>query len=190
MQHARYGAGALGPLGVREFLEPVVRQIVASQLQVPSGWLTPGVSFAQDLATTVADLTQLVVSIERELHLHLDEWAIDSVCTYGDLVEVVTVAWVATTASPQSVLLRAVLVSGRRDRHGVVVRAMRSSPYELELLVDDARRAGPGSHLDLTMAADVPADALALVERRLARLSSRDIVVRIAHDQSNRRAVA
>ena len=67
MQHARYGAGALGPLGAREFLEPVVRQIVASQLQVPSGWLTPGISFAQDLATTVADLTQLVVSIEREL---------------------------------------------------------------------------------------------------------------------------
>jgi len=186
----RSGGGRRGPLGLREGYEPEIRRLTAMQLGIPAAWLRPGVSFSQDLGATVTDVAELAVGLERELGVYLPERALDGVRTYGDFVDAVIAAHGDDAEPPPAVLLRATLVPARRDRHGIVARVVQSSPYELETLVDDARRAGPGACLVLTMPVGTPVETLEDVERRLARLASREVAVRVCQDEPRGREVA
>jgi len=186
----RGSVGSRGPLGLRELLEPAIRRVVATRLGISDEWLTTMVSFEQDLAATRIDLIEFAVDVEREMGVHLEEHAIDGVHTYADFVDLVIAAHGRAPECPQPVQLRAAVVPARRDGRGFMARASSSSPYELETIIDDARRAGPGACLTLTVPVGTPVETIAHVERRLACLACRDIVVRVSPGESLGRAVA
>lgn len=182
----------LGPLGFREHVEPTLRRLVADRLGVATDQLRDHVSFAEDLVAAASDVTELVVAAERLVGARVDEAAIERLRTYGDFVDAIVAARNAPEeAPPPLVSLRIVLVPARRDRRGIVVRSVWSSPYELDTVADDARRAGPGACLVVTLPADAPAPAVARVERRFAPLVPRGVTVRVHCEQPLRtRAVA
>lgn len=182
----------LGPLAFRDRIEPVVRSIVAERMGVSSDDLLADVSFEQDLAAPPSDVTALVVVIEQAIGLHVSEVAIDRVRTYGDLVDVIVDARSAIDdPTPPRVLLRTVLVSGRRERRGVLVRTGWSTPYGLASIADEARHAGSGACLVVTLPDDVAVADAARIEHALSPLVARGVTLRIHRAQDARgRAVA
>jgi acyl carrier protein len=170
----------LGPLGLREEVEPVVRRLVAARLGVPATVLRPEVSFAQDLAATQADVAEIVVEAERTFRMRVAGDVVDRARTYGDLVDAIVDARLEDDdAAVPRVWLRSVLVPARRGPLGVVVRSLWSTPYEIETIVQDASRAGPGACLVVALAASAPARVLAHLEGRFAPLAARGITVRV-----------
>ena len=179
----RREAWRFGPLGFRERIEPILRDIVADRLGVAAGDLLPDVSFEDDLSVLSSDVTELVVAIEQVVGLHVSEAAIERVRTYGDLIDAVLDARAATgDSSPPRVLLRTVLVPGRRDRRGVVVGSVWSTPYALEMIADEARRAGSGACHVVTLPADATGGDVARIERALASLARHGVTLRIHRD--------
>ncbi len=85
------------------------------------------------------------------------------------------------------VKVRAWLGTGGRARGPRLGRAFRLDPYTLQVLIDDARRAGRGARLDVVVARDTPAIAVALIQRRLAPLERRGIEVRVRPERRPRR---
>ncbi len=77
------------------------------------------------------------------------------------------------------VRIRAWLGPGRGARGPRLGRAFRLDPYALQVLIDDARRAGRGARLDIVVTRDTPAIAITVIQRRLAHLGRRGIDVRI-----------
>jgi acyl carrier protein len=188
----RREACRFGPLGYRERIEPILRSIVADRLGVPSDDLLPDVSFEQDLAALPSDVTELVVAIEQVVGLHLSESAIERMRTYGDLIDAVLDARAGTGDGwVPRVLLRTVLVPARRDRRGVVVRSAWSTPYALGSIVDEARRAGSGACLVVTLPGDAAGSEVAAIERAFASLARQGVTLRVHREQDVRgRAVA
>ena len=66
-----------------------------------------------------------------------------------------------------------------------IARSGAFTGYAAELIVDDARRAGPGARLDVTVL-DVAAD-LAAIRRSLAAVAGRGVVVSVRLARSARR---
>jgi acyl carrier protein len=188
----RQSRRGVGPLGLREEVEPIVRRLVAEHLGVPATALRSEVSFAQDLAATPADVTELIVAAERMLGTCVEGDVVERAGTYGDLVDAIVDARLQEEeATLPRVWFRSVLVPARRGPLGVVVRSLWSTPYEIETVLQEAHRAGPGTCLVVALAPTTPARVLAHLEGCFAPLAARGITVRVRAEWPVRaRAVA
>jgi acyl carrier protein len=188
---ARHESEPLGPLGLRELLEPEIRRLVAALTDAPEEWLHGDVSFADDLALDRAALTELVVAVESHAGASVPDSAIDRIRTYDDLVEAVVDARTSPRRrSSPPIFLRATIVPPR-ERRGIVTRSGWLTPYVTETIVADAVRAGRGSRLEITVPASVPLAAAERVDACFAHLGPRGVTVVVQHERSLRgRAVA
>src|SRR5437868_2255837 len=170
------------------FMEGELRALVAETLGVDAEELSPDVSLVDDLAADSLDLAELVVRVEAELGLSIPDAVVDRVRTYADFVRAAASAARAIPARPavEPLPLRARLVSP----HGEILRAEAFTPYSAETIAGDARAAGRGSFLEITLPADTTDVAVDDVRRRLAWLAAHGVVVQIARGGARRRSVA
>jgi hypothetical protein len=84
------------------------------------------------------------------------------------------------------VRVRAWLGPGGHARGPRLGRAIRLDAYTLQVLVDDARRAGRGARLDIVVPRDTPAVVTAAIQRRLAHLARRGVDVRVRPERRRR----
>jgi hypothetical protein len=76
---------------------------------------------------------------------------------------------------------------GRNDGRGARLgRAFRLNPYTLQVLIDDARRAGRGARLDVVVGQNTPVVLIEAIRRRLAALKRRGVHVRVRPERRRR----
>ena len=161
-------------------IEAQIRRVVARHLGVAPRSLEPDVSLVEDAGGGSA-IHDLVFAVERRLDVHLHERVLDEVRSYGELVAA-TVAAIRARRE-QLAHQQEELPSGRVRITGgqglVVERSGVLTPYLLEGICDDARRAGNGAELVATLAAATSDEQLARVRRRLGTLERRGVAVRV-----------
>lgn len=173
---------------VRPEVEACVRALLADHLGVDTEQITPEVSLVDDLAADSLDLVEIALAIEGNLGLTLPHQFLDRVRTCGDLVDE-TLAVVRRgrrgTVSrgdvPVPVLAR--IIPPGTPPPWTVERVILLTPYAAQTLSDDALRAGWGARLELTLAADASAAALAWVRGRFPRLGDRGVELHVRRDQ-------
>jgi len=72
------------------------------------------------------------------------------------------------------------------SRSGRLGRAFRLNPYTLQVLVDDARRAGRGARLDVVVGQNTPVVLIDAIRRRLVALERRGVRVRVRLERRRR----
>jgi len=155
-------------------LEETIRRVVAAELGVALESLTPDVSLTDDLATDSLDLLELTLSIEEALGLTLASDAIERVRTYGELVAVVIGTARSRPLAAGTRLLQASVVNDT----GCIVRVGCLTPYTLEEVEEDARRAGPGARLEIDL--EAPDDtACTTLSARFACLETHGVTVTV-----------
>lgn len=182
----------LGSLGWRERLEPRLRRLAAGWLGVPTEWFRPDLSLRDDLAMSARDVTELAIEMEQATGVRLSEDAVDAVDSYGDLVDRIVEARVAERPPTlPRLFVRASLTPARRDRRGVLLRSIWLTPYAVEMIVADARRAGPGARLDVVVPASAPLAVVEKVERCFREVAASGVTLRVQYDRlPHGRAVA
>ena len=173
---------------VRPEVEACVRALLADHLGVDAEQITPEVSLVDDLAADSLNLVEIALAIEGNLGLTLPHQFLDRVRTCGDLVDE-TLAVVRRgrrgTVSrgdvPVPVLAR--IIPPGTPPPWTVERVILLTPYAAQTLSDDALRAGWGARLELTLAADASAAALAWVRGRFPRLGDRGVELHVRRDQ-------
>jgi hypothetical protein len=71
-------------------------------------------------------------------------------------------------------------------RSGRLGRAFRLNPYTLQVLIDDARRAGRGARLDVVVGQNTPVVLIGAIRRRLVALERRGVRVRVRLERRRR----
>ncbi len=156
--------------------EAEIRHLVADQLGVSVEELAPEVSLPDDLAADSLDLVELGLALEARLGVTIPAQRLESLRTYGDLIEAVARAQPAPEGAG-AVRFRIIVGAGTRaERSGPL------DPYTIEILVDEARRAGPDARVELETDRD---DATVTVARR--RLAARGVAVSIRRRPSSPR---
>jgi len=164
-------------------IESRVRGIVAEHLGVGPEELRPDVSLADDLAVDSLDLIDLALALEAEWGVVLRRRALESVRTYGDLLAAVAAAprRGARRARVAPIFARARVVPAGGNGSGLE-RAGELTPYEIQLLVADALRAGPGARLEMELAASTDDAGLATTRKRFAWLAGRGVAISVQRD--------
>lgn len=162
-------------------IEPYVRRVVARRLGVPASILQPAVCLREDLATDDAAMTDLVLAVESRLGVRMPERILDEVRTYGELVAAAVTAIRERRVALDHAGAEAPRARIRVTKPGglVVERAGRLTPYVIEAVVDDARRAGPGAVIAITVTEPVADERLAALRVDLADCDRRGATVRI-----------
>ena len=158
-------------------LEPRLRQLVADQLAVDADALVPEVSLTDELAVDSLDMVGLVLAIEDEFDVMLSERSVDGVRTYGELVAVVASG---DRPPPERAVQRPLTVWSRMvpsaaAGRGILERVEELTPYALETIAEDARRAGPGARLEIVLPADADEAGLTVVASALTPLGRRGV---------------
>jgi len=170
--------------GVRAAVESRMQQLVAEQLGVDIEQLAPEVSLTDDLAADSLDLLELALVLESEFTIALPLRRVGQIRTYRDLVD-------AVMASSNGRKWRERLTSRRLSVKSRVVSAWDQSslerggeltPYAMEVIAEDAARAGRGARLEVTMPASVDDLDLAVLREELAHLGRRGVEVRVRRD--------
>jgi acyl carrier protein len=73
----------------RQEIEDRVRKVLAEQLAVDEGQVTPQARFAEDLNADSLDLTEAVLALEDEMGIEIPEEEMEGVKTVGQAVELV-----------------------------------------------------------------------------------------------------
>lgn len=163
-------------------LEQSLRAIVAEVLCVEIDEVLPSVSLVDDLAADSLDLVAIVAEVEDQLGVRLGETAAIELRSHGDLVVAVAEALhdrlQRVTSEP--LFVRARVVSPASRAPAGITRAEWLSPYTVDAIADECRRAGRGARLEVTVGAELSDAALEEVYRRLERISARGtpVVVR------------
>lgn len=161
-----------------------VRQLVAERLGVGPEMLASHASLRDDLAADSLDLLEVSVALEDDLGVTLPERMLDDVRTVGELVAA-TVAIARTRGAALGLLepvrLRA-RIAGPDGQHRVLERSDVLTPYALEAVAEDARYAGRGARVDVTLGADAPTSALDSVRAALDSLAARGVTVTVQRD--------
>lgn len=160
-------------------VEPQVRRLVAEQLGVPGDALAPDVSFIDDLAHDRATIRELVLAVETRMGVRVEARLLDEVRSYGELVGATIDAIRAQRA--RAAEAREAAVTGRVRITGPGDRILESSgtltPYVLEGVAADARRAGSGATVTISVG-DAATDAqIAAVRARLAGVERLGVTV-------------
>ena len=155
-------------------LEETVRRVVSAELGVTPEALAPDVSLTDDLAADSLDLLELTLSLEEALGLTFSPDTIEDVRTYGELVSVVIGTARSRPLAAGTRVLQACVVSGS----GRLVRVGSLTPYTLEEVEEDARRAGPGARLEIDL--EAPDDtACRTLSARFACLETHGVTVNV-----------
>ena len=158
-------------------VEPRLRRVVADNLGVALEDLTPEVSLTDDLAADSLDLLELAVALEEELGFTVPERVLSDVRTYGDLVRA-TAMLAPERRAPEArgsgalAFFRARVIAA--DGRGTLERSGALTPYVLEEIAENARRAG-SVWLEVAPRGDEP--GLSAVWEECARLAARGISV-------------
>jgi acyl carrier protein len=162
-------------VGVKIPVEHAIRRVVAEWLGVSAEDLAPEVSLVDDLAADSLDLVEIGLALEAECDVVLDDHLLGSIRTYRELVDAVLAAPVLPPRA--AVFARTRVVPPGHDIG--VERVGPLDPYTIELLTDDARRAGPGARLEMELTE--PSDQAGLTAARhwLADLVERGIDVSV-----------
>src|SRR5881628_697386 len=176
------GAPEMWPARFSNAIESRVRGIVAEHLGVGPEELRPDVSLADDLAVDSLDLIDLALALEAEWGVVLRRRALESVRTYGDLLVAVAAARrrAARRARGAPIFARARVEPARGN--GGLERSGELTPYEIEILVADALRAGPGARLEMELSASTDDAGLAATRKRFAWLAGRGVAVSVQRD--------
>jgi len=163
-------------------IEPRLRGVVAERLGVGPEELRPDVSLTDDLAADSLDLIDLGLALEAECGVVLRRRALESVRTYGDLLVAVAAARrrAARRARVAPIVARVRIVPARGN--GGLERSGELTPYEIEILVADALRAGPGARLEMELSASTDDAGLAATRKRFAWLAGRGVAVSVQRD--------
>ena len=158
-------------------VEPRLRRVVADHLGVALEDLTPEVSLTDDLAADSLDLLELAVALEEDLGFTVPERVLSDVRTYGDLVRATAMLAPERRAadgrgSGALAFFRARVIAA--DGRGTLERSGALTPYVLEEIAENARRAG-SVWLELAPRGDEP--GLSAVWEECARLAARGISV-------------
>jgi acyl carrier protein len=164
----------LGRVGMELFIEPSIRRLVADGLGIRADALVSVASLRDAPAVGAAELVELTLDLEAEFAIVVPEDVIDAVRTYGDLVEAIGLLIRerrAVDAHAAELPLRVWVRVGAPSsgEGGTLHRADWLTPYVAQTIVADARRAGRGVHVEVTVAA-VSTAACARVRARFARL--------------------
>jgi acyl carrier protein len=171
--------------GLRAAVESRMQQLVAEQLGVDTEQLAPEVSLTDDLAADSLDLLELALVLESEFTVALPQRRVGQIRTYRDLVDAVMASadgrqWrERLTSRPLAVKSRVV---SARDQSASLERAGELTPYAMEVIAEDAARAGRGARLEVTMPASADDLDLAVVREELAHLGRRGVEVRVRRD--------
>jgi acyl carrier protein len=164
-------------------IESKLRGVVAERLGVGPEDLRPDVSLTDDLAADSLDLIDLGLALETECGVVLRRGVLESVRTYGDLLVAVAAEGrrAARRAGVATVFARARVVPARGNGAGLE-RCGELTPYEIEILVADALRAGPGARLEMEVPASTDEADLAAARKRFAWLAARGVAVSVRRD--------
>lgn len=171
--------------GLRAAVESLTQQLVAEQLGVDIEQLAPEVSLTDDLAADSLDLLELALVLESEFTIALPQRRVGQIRTYRDLVDAVMASSNGRqrrerlTSRPLSVKSRVV---SAWDQSASLERGGELTPYAMEVIAEDAARAGRGARLEVTMPASVDDLDLAVVREELAHLGRRGVEVRVRRD--------
>jgi len=152
---------------IDETYEADVRRVVAEQLGVGVEEIAPDVSLPDDLAADSLDLVELALALESRCGVTISDRRLETVRTYGDLLDVIATAPVS--AQPPLARFRIVCDGTARTDHAGPL-----DPYTVDILVEEARRAGPHAHVELEAERD---DGIVAVARR--RLAARGVTVSV-----------
>ena len=184
-QSTAAGPGIPGRGGLRAAVESRMQQLVAEQLGVDIEQLAPEVSLTDDLAADSLDLLELALVLESEFTIALPQRRVGQIRTYRDLVDAVMASSNGRqrrerlTSRPLSVKSRVV---SAWDQSASLERGGELTPYAMEVIAEDAARAGRGARLEVTMPASVDDLDLAVVREELAHLGRRGVEVRVRRD--------
>ena len=160
-------------------IEAAVRGVIARRLQVPSWLLVPSVCLREDLASDAATIRDVVLAVEQRLGVRMEAHVLDEVRSYGDLVTATLDAIRNRRAEldrdRDGVPLGQVRIVGPERR--VVERAGPLTPYLVEAVCEDARRAGPGVTVSVTVGEDATLAQIATLRERLGRLDRLGVAV-------------
>jgi len=167
-------------------VEARVRRVVAETLGVGDDDLTQDVSLADDLAADSLDLVEMAIELEHELGIMLPDRVLGGVRTFGELL---TTALSLTRRSHEDevkarrrpMLVRTGVVPLRRKgaKRPGLVRTEWLTPYDMETIAEDARRAGRGARLDVVLPVEAGAAETVEVEERFSRLRDRGLGVTV-----------
>jgi acyl carrier protein len=73
----------------RNEIETKVRKVLAEQLAVDEGQVTPEARFAEDLNADSLDLTEAVLALEDEMGIEIPEDEMEKVKTVGQAIDLV-----------------------------------------------------------------------------------------------------
>jgi acyl carrier protein len=165
-------------------VERRIRCLVADTLGTGEDDLTASVSLLDDLAVDSLDLLELALKIEEALDVSLPERLLSAVRTYGDLVALVLdrVRYPATVAA-EPMLLRVRITPPPAQPRQAAVRVFVLTPYAVQLVTEEAKMAGPGTRVELTVPAGGGGPAVAHLHETFADLTARDIVVVVTQDE-------
>src|SRR5262245_9615425 len=125
---------------------------------------------------------ELAAVIGSECGVEVSLQRISDVRTYRDLVDTISTC-LDRRVRPirRSLPVRSRIVTVAPEG-GSLERVEELTPYALELIGDDAARAGRGARLEVTLPASAAGNDVAAVEAELARLSRRGIHVSVRRD--------
>jgi acyl carrier protein len=175
-----------------ELVESRVRRIVAEHLGVGPEELGSDVSLTDNLAADSLDLVELALALEGEFDINVPETVLDSVRTYGDLVECVCTltrkrALAASNGRrrpvPPALVWARVLPSHQGGGMGDLERTGWLTPYTAEEITEDALRAGRGARLELLVPSSTNDAGLAQLQDRFAWLRRRGVQVSVRRDE-------
>ena len=170
---------------LRSAVESRMQQLVAEQLGVDVEEIVPEVSLMDDLAADSLDLLELGLVLESEFSIALSQRTVDHIRTYRDLVDAVMVSFNGgrgherLTSRPLFVKARVVPASGEAAS---LERAGELTPYTMEVIAEEAARAGRGAQLEVTVPGSANDVDLALIQEEFARLGRRGVDVRVRRE--------
>lgn len=179
--------GRMGAWGLEELIEPQIRAVVAQELGVEPEGLTRDVSLREDLAADSLDQVELALALEETLGVTLPEAMMDSLRSYGELVERVVAAVAAQRrVSPGDLAIvvrtRIVPPSTRGDR--ALERATLLTAYEAQTIIADAARLGRDTRLEVIVPDATGDGIVGQIERLFAGLVTRGVAVVVQRERT------
>ena len=163
-----------------------MQQLVAEQLGVDCAELVPEVSLRDDLAADSLDLVELALVLESRFAIALPQRRVDQIRTYRDLVDAVMASFDGRQRL-ERLMSRPFCVKARIvpacNQSASLERAGELTPYALEVIAEDAVRAGRGARLEVTMPASADDVDLAVIRGEFAPVGCRGVEVRVRRDE-------
>lgn len=165
-----------------QFVEPRVRRVVADQLGVGADELTPEVSLIDDLAADSLDLLEVALDLEAHFGIQLPESALEEVRTYGDLLALVRSLVrrreLAEEPEPLPLVWARVLPAPGRGAAEIQHSGWLTA-YTADQIAEDARRAGRGAQLDVSVPSTVSDARLTELQEEFAWLREHGVAVSV-----------